>query len=324
MTVGQFFEAVGPSNVGFVAGADSSIDQGANITGNSVGIIGICGGPSGIGVEGFGSGDAAAVVGLGGNGNTPGPGVFGRGGLGPGLIAATGVSGIGGGANNTTPSAPIGVYGQAGRDADGVQGIGSGTFAGGAHGISNDPNGNGLIGDANNGSAAFGVWARSSSGFAGFFEGNVAIIGDLLVTGAKSAVVPFPDGSHRRLHCLESPESLFEDFGFGQLVDGQARVQLDPDFVSVVNPSAYHVFLTEYEDNNALFVTNRTGTGFDVRAKASMTASGTFSYRVVAKRKDIATPRFEQVTLPLQKMQTAKLGSADLPVTATPPVPHGR
>jgi hypothetical protein len=33
-----------------------------------------------------------------------------------------------------------------------------------------------------------------------------------------------------------------------------------------------------------------------VRAKARA-AAGTFSYRVVAKRKDIAAPRFEKVTL---------------------------
>lgn len=120
---------------------------------------------------------------------------------------------------------------------------------------------------------------------------------------AKSAVVHFAGGSHRRLYCLESPESWFEDFGVGQLVNGQAQVQLDPNFASVVNTDPYHVFLTEYEDNNALFVTNRTSTGFGVRAKASMTASGTFSYRVVAKRKDIATARL--VTLPLEKMQAA-------------------
>jgi hypothetical protein len=32
------------------------------------------------------------------------------------------------------------------------------------------------------------------------------------------------DGSHRRLYCLESPESWFEDLGKGQLQGGQANV----------------------------------------------------------------------------------------------------
>jgi hypothetical protein len=78
MAVESFFEAVGPVQVGFVA-STTAIDQGANITGNSVGIIGVCGGPSGFGVEGFGSGSDPGVAGFGASGSTPGAGVFGRG-----------------------------------------------------------------------------------------------------------------------------------------------------------------------------------------------------------------------------------------------------
>jgi hypothetical protein len=96
---------------------------------------------------------------------------------------------------------------------------------------------------------------------------------------------------------VESPESWFEDFGFGKLVNGQAHVQLDAGFSSVVISDAYHVFISEYEGNNALYVTKRTGTGFVVQAKESK-ANGMFSYRVVAKRKDIAAPRFDEVSLP--------------------------
>jgi hypothetical protein len=48
----------------------------------------------------------------------------------------------------------------------------------------------------------------------------------------------------------------------------------------------------------------RTSTGFVVRAKAKA-AVGTFSYRVVAKRKDIAAPRFEKVTLPPESLHTS-------------------
>jgi hypothetical protein len=128
---------------------------------------------------------------------------------------------------------------------------------------------------------------------------NFSVLG-----GAKSAVVAFPDGSHRRLYCMESPECWFEDFGVGRLVNGQAKVKLDRDFSSVVNSDTYHVFITEYEDNNALYVTKRTSTGFVVRAKAKA-AAGTFSYRVVAKRKDITAPRFEKVTLPPESLHTS-------------------
>ena len=80
-----------------------------------------------------------------------------------------------------------------------------------------------------------------------------------------------------------------------------------------MNSDAYHVFITEYDDNNALYVTRRTSTGFEVRAKAS-TASGTFSYRVVAKRKDITSPRLEKVTIPRrERVMTPRLGKVTIP-----------
>ena len=68
-------------------------------------------------------------------------------------------------------------------------------------------------------------------------NGNFTAIG-----GSKSAAVPHPDGSHRRLYCVESPESWFEDFGSDQLVNGRARVRLDPDFNALVHGDNYQVF----------------------------------------------------------------------------------
>jgi hypothetical protein len=66
-----------------------------------------------------------------------------------------------------------------------------------------------------------------------------------------------------RLYAVESPESWFEDFGFGQLVDGRAEIQLDGDFSAVIDSDTYHVFITEYDDNNALYVAGRTSRGFE-------------------------------------------------------------
>jgi hypothetical protein len=227
--------------------------------------------------------------------------------------------GVGAGAPLNLPSLPVGVFGQGGSGADGVQGVGSGV-APGVHGISQDANGTGIIGEANNGPGAVGVLAISTSGLAGFFNGGVEISGPLTVTGSlsvlgspKNAVVPFPDGSHRRLYCMESPESWLEDFGVGQFVNGQAQVQLEAGFAAVVNSDSYHVFITEYEDHNALYVVNRTNTGFGVQAKTSNTAKGTFSYRIVAKRKDIEGPRLERVTIPTSRLKPAKPQFTELP-----------
>ena len=97
--------------------------------------------------------------------------------------------------------------------------------------------------------------------------------------------------------------------------NGQSQVQLDQGFASVVAADDYHVFLTEYVHNNGLYVTGRTSTGFGVRATTSPAADGRFSYRIVAKRKDIAAPHFKQVVP--GKKPGADRASGQAP-TATP------
>jgi YD repeat-containing protein len=53
----------------------------------------------------------------------------------------------------------------------------------------------------------FGLWARtrSASNPAGYFQGNVVIQGNLIVSGIKNAAVPRAGGKHQLLYCLESP-----------------------------------------------------------------------------------------------------------------------
>ena len=277
---------------------------------NAVGVYGQGGSGNADGVQGRGSGSFSGVAGFGDSTNDLGTGVYGQGGgkNGPG------VRGIAGGAQNkNSPTGTrVGVYG---NGATGVVGesldpLGVGTQGWGLSGVIGR---NTLHG----GIAVFGLCQDYSGNTisdsnAGAFVGNVLIDGNLQVTGTKSAVVPFPDGSHRQLYCLESPESWFEDFGFGQLVNGQTQIHLDPDFVATVKNDSYHVFITEYEDNNALYVTKRTSTGFEVRAKTSM-AGSPFSYRVVAKRKGITPARLEKVTWPIESLEAIKSKVAKLP-----------
>ena len=115
----------------------------------------------------------------------------------------------------------------------------------------------GLVGAtaATGAAAVVGATNGVAGAFAAAFYGPVIVGGDLTVVGgAKSAAVPHPDGSHRRLYCMESPESWFEDFGKGQLECGSATIAIDPDFGAVVDLSDYHVFLTEYGGHNDLSV----------------------------------------------------------------------
>jgi hypothetical protein len=85
---------------------------------------------------------------------------------------------------------------------------------------------------------------RQPNTYAGVFIGPVLVQGNHEVTGTKSAVVPHPDDSHRRLYVLESPDSWFEDFGEGRLQRGQAEVAIDPDFAALVRDDTYQIFLT--------------------------------------------------------------------------------
>jgi hypothetical protein len=162
--------------------------------------------------------------------------------------------------------------------------------------------GHGLVGATATAGAAAVVGATNgvAGAYAAAFYGPVVVGGAFTVIGGpKSAAVPHPDGTHRRLYCMESPESWFEDFGKGELACGRADVTIDPDFAAVVDLNDYHVFLTAYDGDHGLHVLNQTPEGFTVQAK-DVHANGRFSWRAVAKRKDIAAPRFETVDVPAE------------------------
>ena len=137
--------------------------------------------------------------------------------------------------------------------------------------------------------------------FAAAFYGPAIVSGNFTVFGAKSAAVPLPDGTRRRMYCMESPESWFEDFGKGQLDCGRADITIDPQFGAVALLDDYHVFLTDYGGRTHLSVTRQTPTGFSVETD-DPTSATRFSWRVVAKRKDIPSPRFETVDAPPEPM----------------------
>ena len=111
----------------------------------------------------------------------------------------------------------------------------------------------------------------------------------------KSAIVPFPDGSQRLLHCMESPEHWFEDFGSARLSRGRATVKLDADFAKVVKLNEYRVFLTPEGDCQGLYVRSKRGTSFEVRELQGGTSNVAFGYRIVAKRKDVVAKRFAKI-----------------------------
>ena len=127
----------------------------------------------------------------------------------------------------------------------------------------------------------------------------------------KSAIVPFPDGTKRVLHCMESPEHWFEDFGAGKLKDGRAVVRLDRDFAKVIRAAGYHVFLTLQGECRGLSVRRQGAKSFEVRELMGGKSAIAFSYRIVGRRKDIkGHRRFAKIDtglrLPVPRVRPAR------------------
>jgi hypothetical protein len=269
-----------------------------------------------------------------------------------GATAVLAQSAVGYGVRGSSESG-VGVLGQSrqgypivGRFAGGsfpsiaIYGINESPYGEGARGIGGfgiygvSLNGHGVVGSTTAAGAAGIVGATNgvAGTAAGAFFGDVFVRGTLTVAGgAKSAAVPHPDGTHRRLYCMESPESWFEDFGQAHLECGRADVALDPDFAALVDLSDYHVFLTEKGTHQHVIVKSQTPTGFTVEADAEIAAlkgralaelNGTFSWRVVARRKDIDGERLATVVIPI----APALPEAPPPAPPMPemPRPHVR
>ena len=256
------------------------------------GVIGFGADPAMQGERG-GQGDAAGVMGL----AEKSVGVFGFSRAQPGVFGFANAHAGVFGASGTT-----GVIGDGRSGQIGVEGVCGGLFGVFGHVNFATPAAN-MIGVV--GAAAVDLSnPKNFTGRAGFFfgpvdvSGNLTVNGDFVVFGTKSAAAKHRDGSHRLMYCMESPESLFEDFGEARLAGGAAEVTLDADFAAIADTRSYHVFLTPYGDCNGLFVVRRSRSGFRVRELGRGKSSIDFGYRVVARRKDVATKRFARVERP--------------------------
>jgi len=165
--------------------------------------------------------------------------------------------------------------------------------------------GNAVVGAAQG--KGTGIVGLSGSGLAGDFRGPVSVTGQFTVFGAKSAAVRDPDGSYHLMYSLECPDSLFEDFGHGKLRSGKTTVRVDPMFARCVNLKQYHVFLTPLGDCNNLFVHKMSSRSFEVRESGAGRSGVQFSYRIVAKRRDISATRLAKVPKPVVIELPAKL-----------------
>jgi hypothetical protein len=130
----------------------------------------------------------------------------------------------------------------------------------------------------------------------------------------KNAMVPFPDGTQRVLHCMESPEHWFEDFGAAKLKGGRTVVKLDADFGKVIKRGDYRVFLTPEGDCRELYIRRKGAAGFEVRELMGGKSSVAFSYRIVGRRKDISGHRrFAKIDMRVPRPPRAIRGRKQAP-----------
>ncbi len=174
--------------------------------------------------------------------------------FGPGVHSISGaVSGVTGISNTQGPPVPMNIPTTAGV-------VGTSGERPGVIGTSNALMG--VFGFSTGNAGVVGQTANPNS-FAGFFAGNAVVTGTL-TADVKNAMVAFPDGSQRVLHCMESPEHWFEDFGTAKLKGGRTVVKLDPDFAKVTTRD-YRVFLTPEGDCRGLYVHQKSAARFEVR-----------------------------------------------------------
>jgi hypothetical protein len=137
----------------------------------------------------------------------------------------------------------------------------------------------------------YGVYghAESTDGYAVYCAGNFA------ASGAKSTVVKTSQGP-TLMYCQESPENWFEDAGEGMLVEGRARVELDPLFLETVTideANPMKVFVEVENELCAGVAIRRGATGFSLTERLGGRSSGAFWYRVMAKRKGFEGKRLD-------------------------------
>jgi hypothetical protein len=109
------------------------------------------------------------------------------------------------------------------------------------------------------------------------------------------------------------------------LVDGRARVELDPDLVAVVNidDGDYHVFLTAEGETNGLYVSSRSPDAFEVREQHDGVSNSSFSYRLVTRNKHRQPRRLGRLEEPPELLEQVRRRRAPEVADKSPDRPTG-
>lgn len=235
---------------------------------SSYGVFGKSTGSGGTGVQGV-CDNGASAWGVGGS-STTGIGVFGSGPQG-GFFSGTG-GGIG-----------VQAYGAQALRGDSTTG-GGGSY--GAYGLSTSANGTGVYGEATAGTAAYGVWGRSATGYAGVFSGAVMVNGNLSKSGGSFKIDHPLDPANKYLYhsFVESPD-MMNIYNGNAVLDGVgAAVITMPTWFEALNVEfRYQLTPIGAPGPNLYVATEMTNGQFAI---AGGTPGGKVSWQVTGIRHD--------------------------------------
>lgn len=222
------------------------------------------------------------------NGNNYGGYFVANGSFGTGVYAQG--NGFGSGVSGIAPL--TGVYGRATLTSGGGSGgsfESQSTYGRGVYGYASNTGSSVHYGgyfeaDGANGRAVYGT----APGYAGYFEGNVKITGDLSVDGVKGFVQPHPTDPSKQIVyiCLEGGESGVYVRGTGQLENGKADISLPEHFSLVASEKDLTAQVTP-RDGSAkgyLYVTEVTPDHVVVAEAGGGRSSAHFDYLVMGVR----------------------------------------
>jgi hypothetical protein len=136
-------------------------------------------------------------------------------------------------------------------------------------------------------------------------DGTFFIRRNLVVSGFKASDVNTASNSWRRLYTREGTEPRFIDEGRAKLVDGQARIDLDPTFMEVIElpdggkvEGEYFVYLTPKGPSRGLYVAQKYADHFIVRENEGGQSEIWFVWRLSAVCKGYAGIRLQKVDAP--------------------------
>lgn len=126
--------------------------------------------------------------------------------------------------------------------------------------------------------------------------------------GTASTIIPDDRNIPRVMFCPEAPEVLFEDYGIGQLTNGEAYIEIDKILALSMKIDETHplkVFIQLEGDCNGVFVTEKSANGFRVKELQNGSSNVSFSWHIVGNRADSkdangnVKSEFENLRLPI-------------------------